>query len=158
MKKTLGTTLLLLGILGATAAIAATPVMTVSGNPGYGTWVFDGTDPTPVEVIYQASFALGIGFSWMGDTSGYGEDMEGYRAGWDLVDPSNPNDPGWLGADFGPALFTAQRVFSSGVHTFTVVGRDTAGGTTTASFIIDVQNTVSVQGATWGQVKALFRQ
>lgn len=141
----------------AAPALADAPVLTVWANPGYGMWEFDGSDPTPVVIVYPAGNSDGIGFSWMGDASGYGGAIAGYRFGWDLVDPDDPMDPGWVYPDFGPWEFTGQHVFASGLHNFTVVAKDTADATTTASFLIDVQEPVPVTGATWGRVKALFR-
>ncbi len=153
LKILLGSLLL---VLFALPALADTPILTVWANPGYGSWVFDGSETTPVVIVYTAGDPLGIGFSWQGNADAYGGTLEGYRLGWDLVDPGDPNDPGWVYADFGPWKFTAQKVFTSGVHNFTVVVKDTAGATTSASFLIDVQPTVGTSAVSWGQMKAVY--
>ncbi|MEN8006208.1 MAG: hypothetical protein ABFS42_04295 [Candidatus Krumholzibacteriota bacterium] len=142
--------------VSAIPAWADSPILTVWANPGYGTWVFDGSDPTPVVISFPAGDPLGIGFSWLGNADPYGGTIAGYRFGWDIMDPGDPNDPGWASADFGPWEFTAQKVFSDGLHSFTLVVKDTAGATTMASFIIDVQDPVGTISVSWGQLKAGF--
>ena len=159
MKKT--AFLVLIGALCVTASalpvLAQQPVLTVYANPGFGSWIFDQATPVPVTITYYTDNELGIGFSWQGDASAYGGTLVGYRLGWDLVDPNDPNDPGWNNADFGPWLFTAQKVFTSGVHSFTVGVKDTAGTTTWASFLIDVQAPVVNESMVWGSIKSVYR-
>jgi hypothetical protein len=140
----------------ATAAGAQQPALTVWANPDYGSWEF-GTDSDPVPVIpVTADDPLGIGFSWLGDASAYGGAIDGYRPGWDVTDPADPNDPGWVTADFGPTEFTGQRVFSDGIHNFTVQVRDTEARVTTAVLWIDVQPAVGTEPVPWGSAKALY--
>lgn len=70
-----------------------------------------------------------INFSWSADASSYAGLIEAYRYGWDLVDPNDPNDPGWAVAwGNGPQWLRAlERSFSQGAHNFVVQARDNSG-------------------------------
>jgi len=58
-----------------------------------------------------------LNFSWSADASSYGGTIVSYRYGWDVIDPDDPNDPGWAAP---PGLVTAapERSFQEGVHAF----------------------------------------
>ncbi len=61
-----------------------------------------------------------INFSWSADASSYNGEIVSYRHGWDLIDPEDPNDPGWA---VPPGLskqnlFATERSFEQGFHTF----------------------------------------
>jgi len=69
-----------------------------------------------------------LNFSWIGSAEVYGGEIVSYRHGWNLIDPDDPNDPGWAVA---PGLepenmFAAERIFQEGLHTFYVRVVDSA--------------------------------
>lgn len=68
-------------------------------------------------------------FTWQGDASEYAGIVEAYRYGWDLVDPDDPNDPGWaVPWGNGPNWRRAPiRSFNQGSHNFVVQCRDNSG-------------------------------
>jgi hypothetical protein len=130
------------------------PVLDVF-EPGFGAWSFEGTDDPLVVLEVPAGEILN--FSWQGDASGYGGTIEGYRYGWDVMDPNDPNDPGWA-TGFQPDLLSAPpQSFAGGVHNFYVVVIDDAGGMTWGGFQLEVQPPISLTTRSWGSVKAGFR-
>ncbi len=67
-------------------------------------------------------------FSWVGDASWYGGVIAGYRYGWDLVDPSDPNDPGWTTSGYELGLTAAPpQNLSLGTHTLHIMVIDEQG-------------------------------
>jgi len=70
-----------------------------------------------------------LNFSWIADAAAYGGTIVSYRHGWDLVDPNDPNDPGWA---VPPGLdpdnyFAAERIFQEGLHSFYLQVVDNSG-------------------------------
>ena len=61
-----------------------------------------------------------LNFSWVANGDAYGGTIVSYRHGWDLIDPDDPNDPGWaVQPGLEPAnMFAAERSFQDGLHTF----------------------------------------
>lgn len=156
MTRLLLAILLIVSCVGP--ALADSPELSVTGTPTYGTYVFDGTDPTPVTLQVQAADPIGIGFSWTGNADAYGGTLVGYRMGWDITDPDDPMDPGWLVADYGPYEFTAQKVFATvSLHTFIVEAKDDQGNVTRATFVIDVRDEVPIEGVPLMSLKARYR-
>ncbi len=70
-----------------------------------------------------------ISFSWGGSAEDYAGVVDAYRYGWNVVDPSDPNDPGWAVAwGNGPNWRqAATRTFSQGSPSFVVQCRDNSG-------------------------------
>lgn len=69
-----------------------------------------------------------LNFSWTANADAYNGSIVSLRHGWDVVDPSDPNDPGWA---VPPGLSeqnrkAAERSFNEGLHTFTLVVEDDA--------------------------------
>lgn len=63
-----------------------------------------------------------VNFSWTVDASAYNGNIISMRHGWDLVDVTDPSDPGWA---VPPGLGLAnrragERSFNEGLHTFTL--------------------------------------
>lgn len=142
----------LLLVAPAAALNGAAPSLTVTEDT-YGSWVFEGLD-TPAVVLQVPSGALLL-FSWQGDASAYGGTVDGYRYGWDLSDPSDPNDPGWAVVGYVSDLLSAAPTsFGAGTHALTVEVRDTAGTVTRATVMIEIQAGVPVEPRTWGSIKA----
>ena len=61
-----------------------------------------------------------LNFSWSATAESYNGKIVSYRHGWDLIDPEDPNDPGWA---VPPGLskqnlFSTERAFEEGLHTF----------------------------------------
>jgi|GEM_PF-2353561 len=157
MKIHLATLILLLAFC-ALPALADSPELSVTGIPAFGTYVFDGTDPTPVTLQIQVADPFGIGFIWSGDTSAYGGTLVGYRMGWDITDPDDPMDPGWLVSDYVLTNFTEPKIFSTvSLHTFIVEAKDDQGNITRATFWIQVVDEVPVESVPFSGLKALYR-
>lgn len=69
-----------------------------------------------------------LNFSWTANANAYNGQIVSMRHGWDIIDPLNPNDPGWA---VPPGLSeqnrkAAERSFNEGLHTFTLVVEDDA--------------------------------
>ncbi len=69
-----------------------------------------------------------LNFSWTANANAYNGKIVSMRHGWDIVDPRDPNDPGWA---VPPGLSeqnrkAAERSFNEGLHTFTLVVEDDA--------------------------------
>lgn len=61
-----------------------------------------------------------LNFSWTASAAAYNGDIFSYRHGWDLIDPDDPNDPGW---SVPPGLnklnlYARERSYREGFHTF----------------------------------------
>lgn len=141
-------------LLPATA-MAADPLLAVS-EPSLGTWNFEGMAAEPI--VLDVAAGTSLAFGWLGDAGGYGEDIVGYRYGWDVADPDDPADPGWMNVGYVADLLAAPAVsFYSGVHTLHVLVADTAGGLTRAWLMLAISPTVPVEAKSWGQLKASFR-
>ncbi|MEZ4386710.1 MAG: hypothetical protein R3D98_03890 [Candidatus Krumholzibacteriia bacterium] len=143
----------LLFVVGlAVPAAAQLPVLTVQ-EPELGQWTFEGVDAALVAVEVGEGEALD--FSWLAVPGDGGAAISGYRYGWDLVDPSDPFDPGWA-TDLQPDLLAAPtQVFSTGVHTLHVEVRDDADGVTRGGVEITVIPPVPVRSRSWSEVRAL---
>ena len=81
--------------------------------------------------------------------------VEAYRYGWDLLDPDDPDDPGWV-IPWLTELNASTQTFSQGIHGFTVQVRDDQGRLTRGSFLLDVQDQVSVERIRLGGFKSGF--
>ena len=70
-----------------------------------------------------------LNFQWTASADLYGGTIVSYRHGWDLIDFSDPYDPGWTVPPGTGAsnLFAAQRSFQEGLHTFHLRVIDDAG-------------------------------
>jgi hypothetical protein len=79
-------------------------------------------------------------FEWSADASSYAGIVEAFRYGWNIVDPNDPNDPGWAVAwGNGPNWRRAQpRSFSQGSPNFVVQCRDNSGTITRAFYQFQV--------------------
>lgn len=68
-----------------------------------------------------------VEFSWGAKAEEYGCTVVGYRYGWNLVDPEDPDDPGWA-VPWGPNWKRAPtRSFPDGTPNFVLQARDNAG-------------------------------
>jgi len=79
-------------------------------------------------------------FQWSGDASSYGGTIAGYRYGWDVTEPDDPNDPGWQ-VQFGLSdahMEAPVRTFGSGQHTLLIQCIDNSGLMTEARIILSV--------------------
>jgi hypothetical protein len=79
-------------------------------------------------------------FRWNGDASSYGGVIDGYRYGWDILDPNDEEDPGWsVGWAQGEAWLEAPtRSFLTGHHNFIVQTRDNSGTLSRIAYELDV--------------------
>lgn len=112
------------------------PLLTVTG---------DHIDPIQTAVTDAPPTQIGlangtpVSFCWTADACAYGGVVTGYRYGWDLIDPEDPNDPGWE-IPYTPFVeeeeCSPERVYNSGVHTFTVEVMDFDGYKSRASIEI----------------------
>jgi hypothetical protein len=74
-------------------------------------------DPFPVEWFN----GMPASFCWTANANAKGLPVICHRYGWDLVDPDDPNDPGWeipCTPWTNPEECSPDKVFQSGVHTF----------------------------------------
>jgi len=146
--------IVLAGLVPA-AAMAADPVLTVT-EPDIDTWVWEGVATAPIAV--EVASGADLDFSWLGDASGYGGTILGYRYGWDIVDPDDPDDPGWATPGYVADLLAAPTVvFEFGVHSLHVEVADTDGGLTRAWYSLVIAPPVSAAATSWGGLKAAFR-
>jgi len=147
--------ILCLGLLPVlTTGTEDAPVLTV-WEANNGQWEFTGGVPGPIELVVEVDVALE--FSWLADASGYGGIITGYRYGWDVADPDDPDDPGWA-TDFQPDLLSAPpQSFSEGLHSLHILAQDSEEGMSRAWFLLDVQPNVPAVTTSWGSVKAVFR-
>jgi hypothetical protein len=81
-----------------------------------------------------------VEFEWFADATNYGNLIEGYRYGFNLLDPDDPDDPGWVvpwgtGPNWRRA---APRVFSQGSPNFIVQARDNSNQLTRATYLFQV--------------------
>ncbi len=76
--------------------------------------------PSATETMNEIASGQPLNFSWIADASAYGGTIVSYRHGWDLIDPADPNDQGWaVPPGLAPEnLFSAERSFTEGFHTF----------------------------------------
>lgn len=84
---------------------------------------------TSTEASYEIAGGQPINFSWTANAISYNGSIVSYRHGWDLIDPDDPNDPGW---SVPPGLsrqnlFDRERAFQEGVHTFYLRVEDDSG-------------------------------
>ena len=155
-KRALFAALLVLAASSLATANEDVPILTVSESSFGATWVFDGPATPPVTL--PVPHGQPLTFSWLGDASGYAGIILGYRAGWDITDPADELDPGWLQPGFDSALLSAPpRSFPAGMHTFHVLVSDMGGRRTLATFLLDIQPEVSGDDRSWGEVKILYR-
>ena len=141
---------------GTAAAVPiGTPTLTVD-LAGHGPWTFDEAvnDPVVLELAVDSI----VVFTWSGDAESYGGTIAGYRHGWDILDPDDPNDPGWTTPGFEPGLTsTGAMSFAAGTHVLHIAVEDDAGSRTLASFVLTITEGVANQRVDWGGLKAEYR-
>lgn len=147
--KTVSTALAAL-LIAAVAHAQPDLTVTVLAPSPTSTWTFSGTSSDPVTLTTDNGVATE--FSWSTDV------WAEFRIGWDVLDPTDPLDPGWTGSGYDPMLTGATGpAFTDGVHMFTVQARDAAGGLTRAQFVVQVLPIVPVRNESWAGVKLLYR-
>jgi hypothetical protein len=140
--------------MAGAASAAASPALTVS-EIALGSWQFVGIAAEPVDLAIVANIALD--FSWSAQPGEREGAVTGYRYGWDVVDPNDPDDPGWA-LDWQPNLHQAPpRAYSSGVHSLHIAARTEEGLVTRGWFLFTVQPQVPAQSISLGAVKATYR-
>jgi len=138
------------------AAFAQAPVLSVSCE--WGVYEFTGmADPAvALTAVRDAVNPATMSFSWHATPVAPATSIADYRYGWDLNDPNDDADPGWM--PWGPTWYIDPVSFYSGVHTFTVEARDDLGVVTRGRFVITIEiGPVSTQLTTWGAIKSLYR-
>jgi hypothetical protein len=95
---------------------------------GMGGMIFTPLTADPAVLTVPAGIELR--FSWVADASADGQEITGYRYGWDIVDPQNPEE--WTEVP-GPGPVEAPPAsWSFGQHLLLVEARDSGGGLTLA--------------------------
>ncbi|RKZ16629.1 hypothetical protein DRQ53_05780 [bacterium] len=81
-----------------------------------------------------------VRFTWDGDASAYGNLIEGYRYGFNLLDPNDPDDSGWVVAWGNGPEWTraAPRFLPAGSPNFIVQAIDTSGQLSRATYLFQV--------------------
>jgi len=76
--------------------------------------------PSSSVVMNEIAPGQPLNFSWIASADAYGGEIVSYRHGWDLIDPGDPNDPGWaVPPGLEPEnMFADERSFQDGLHTF----------------------------------------
>ena len=137
-------------LMAATAAFAQ-PQLTigVTAPDPTPTWTFTSTSGDPV--AFNQSSGVATTFAWSTDV------WPRFRIGWDVLDPADPDDPGWVNQDFDPALTShTGPAFSQGTHAFLVVARDAVDAETWARFLITYEQGVPTAVVGWGGLRALL--
>jgi hypothetical protein len=138
--------LLMLLALPAFAQPSSEIVLTVM-ETGLGQWIFDGSGTQPTMVAPGQS----LSFSWIADAGT--ATVTDYRYGWDVVDPADPEDPGWA-IDWQPDVVSAPtRSFQTGTHSFVVEAEDDMGRLTVGTILITVDPNVAAKPMSWGELK-----
>ncbi len=70
-----------------------------------------------------------LNFQVMANAEMYGGSIESLRYGWDVIDPDDPNDPGWAipAGNAEESVIVPERSFNSGVHSLLVQAVDSYG-------------------------------
>lgn len=102
-----------------------------------GTELFTKTNKTRAFTIASKQQ---IEFSWFADASTYGNLIEGYRYGFNLLDPDDADDPGWVvpwgtGPNWRRA---AARTFAQGSPNFVVQARDNSNQLSRGTYRFEV--------------------
>ena len=86
-----------------------------------------GTTTTNMET--EIASGQPLNFSWSASADAYGGTIVSYRHGFDLIDPDDPNDPGWsVPPGTAPQnLYAAEQSFQEGYHIFTLKVVDDTG-------------------------------
>jgi len=89
---------------------------------------------------YEIAAGQKLNFSWVADADEYAGVIDSYRYGWDVVDPNDPDDPGWaILPGLGPDnLRTLPTSFESGIHSLTVQVLDNSGLESRLKILLDV--------------------
>jgi hypothetical protein len=81
-----------------------------------------------------------LNFSWFASADAYGSKIDAYRYGWDVRDPDDETDPGWVvppGTTWAH-LRAPTHSFESDSHTLTVQCWDLSGNYTRITFVLNV--------------------
>jgi hypothetical protein len=91
-------------------------------------------------VNYEIVAGQPLNFSWYATAEAYFGEVVAYQYGWDIVDPADPNDPGWAVApgDTPAHLYAPERTFSNGDHTFVVQCWDNSDQMTRITYLLSV--------------------
>ena len=156
MRLTTITLACILICLAATDAAAGDgPVLTVTGTA---------IDPTvssdPIATV-QATVDAGteLQYCWTAEPGTFDSPLASYRYGWNLIDPADPNDPGWavpLTAWDGSSVCSDMQAFVQGAPTFDVEVRDEADVVSRLTVQIQVIQAVPTNTRSWTTVKATF--
>ncbi|RKZ09759.1 hypothetical protein DRQ32_07825, partial [bacterium] len=81
-----------------------------------------------------------VEFEWFADASSYGNLVEGYRYGFSLVDPNDPDDPNWVvpWGDGPNWRRSAPRTFAQGSPNFIVQARDSSNQISRGTYLFQV--------------------
>lgn len=84
---------------------------------------------TSANMVTDIASGQPLNFSWIASADFYGGQIVSYRHGLDLIDPDDPNDPGWMvPPGTGEAnLFAEEIILHEGYHIFTLKVVDDSG-------------------------------
>ncbi|RKZ13885.1 hypothetical protein DRQ53_12680, partial [bacterium] len=108
------------------------PLLTVN-EPTLGVQVFQKLAGVKT---YEINAGQNLEFSWIAEQN-YFSEIAGFRYGWDLLDPNDPDDPGWS-VNWGDWANAPTRSLDTGAHNFVVQVRDRANVVTRATYILNV--------------------
>lgn len=125
-----------------------------------------GTAIAPVEssdamLVVAAAVDAGadIQYCWSAIPGTGGSPVASYRYGWDVLDPGDPDDPGWAGPVVGfdgSESCSPVQSFLTGSHAFVVQVTDEAVVVTRVVVQISVNEVVPATARSWSAVKGVY--
>jgi len=121
----------------------------------------DPVETSEVSLIVAATVDAGsdVQYCWSAIPGTSASPVASYRYGWDLLDPNDPDDPGWSvpsTAFDGSEICAPVQVFLTGFHAFVVEVRDEVDVATRVVVQIQVNEVVPALARSWGAVKSLY--
>ena len=146
---------LCLAFLPALAFAGDGPVLSLTGSG------IAPVETSEVSLVVAATVDAGsdVQYCWSAVAGISASPVASYRYGWDLLDPNDPNDPGWSGpttAFDGSEVCSPVQVFLTGTHTFVVEVSDEAAVVTGVVVQIQVNEVVPAAVRSWGAVKGVY--
>jgi len=81
------------------------------------------------EMFTEIAGGQPLNFIWTASSEAYNGEIVSFRHGWDIIDPNDPNDPGWaIPPGLTPQnIFAVERSFQDGLHAFYLRVLDDSG-------------------------------
>jgi hypothetical protein len=138
-------------VLAQPVAARSPGILLTISEPDHGQWIF--------MWIGDASVVVNAGeeldFTWTAeyDVQETEGTILGFRWGWDLTDPDDPDDPGWEYEGLADVTSAPRTSFQTGTHNLVVWTEDDIGRISWGRLTISVEEAVSDRRVSVGQVK-----